>query len=159
MPIFLYFVCGTPATAWLDKRCHVRAGDLNQRTLAHQSRRCELNHRCATRPATTMTISKARLFASVPAPTETKGPPVGWKHRSAPASAEEADWPQAPVHTTHTLLGSVLAGPGWGPQERLPHQEEGRLREAPCKTSPRHLLLQVLSRNSWRLPVSHPQGQ
>ena len=21
MPIFLYFICGTPATAWLDKQC------------------------------------------------------------------------------------------------------------------------------------------
>ena len=27
MPIFLYFICGTPATAWCAKRCHVRTQD------------------------------------------------------------------------------------------------------------------------------------
>uniref|UniRef100_A0A9L0T0A2 Solute carrier family 51 member A n=1 Tax=Equus caballus TaxID=9796 RepID=A0A9L0T0A2_HORSE len=29
MPISLYFICGTPATAWLDERCHVRTRDPN----------------------------------------------------------------------------------------------------------------------------------
>ena len=51
MPIFLYFICGTPATAWLfAKRCHVCTWDLNRPTPGRRSRACELNH-CATRPA------------------------------------------------------------------------------------------------------------
>uniref|UniRef100_A0A9L0ILM9 Nuclear envelope phosphatase-regulatory subunit 1 n=1 Tax=Equus asinus TaxID=9793 RepID=A0A9L0ILM9_EQUAS len=32
MPIFLYFICGTPATAWHAKQCHVRTWDPNRRT-------------------------------------------------------------------------------------------------------------------------------
>ena len=40
VPIFLYFIPGTPTTAWLDKRCHVRTQDLNQQTLGRQSRTC-----------------------------------------------------------------------------------------------------------------------
>ena len=50
MPIFLYFICGTPTTTWLTKRCHVHTQDPNQQTLNHQSRMCSLNH-CATGPA------------------------------------------------------------------------------------------------------------
>src|SRR3712207_299831 len=50
VPIFLYFICGTPTTAWLDKRCHVHTRDPNQRTPGCQSGTCELN-RCATRLA------------------------------------------------------------------------------------------------------------
>ncbi|XP_070086279.1 membrane-anchored junction protein isoform X6 [Equus caballus] len=50
VPIFLYFICGTPATAWLAKRCHVRTQDPNQRTPGRRRRTCELNH-CATGPA------------------------------------------------------------------------------------------------------------
>ncbi|XP_070109978.1 carnitine O-palmitoyltransferase 1, muscle isoform isoform X5 [Equus przewalskii] len=30
VPIFLYFICGTPTTAWLAKRCHVRTQDPNR---------------------------------------------------------------------------------------------------------------------------------
>uniref|UniRef100_A0A9L0SE50 COX assembly mitochondrial protein n=1 Tax=Equus caballus TaxID=9796 RepID=A0A9L0SE50_HORSE len=47
VPIFLYFIYGTPTTAWLDKRCHVRTRDLNRRTPGRQSGTCKLNH-CAT---------------------------------------------------------------------------------------------------------------
>ena len=36
MPIFLYFICGTPTTAWRAKRCHVHTWDLNRRTLGRQ---------------------------------------------------------------------------------------------------------------------------
>ena len=36
MPIFLYFICGTPTTAWLAKRCHIRTQDLNRRTLGRR---------------------------------------------------------------------------------------------------------------------------
>ena len=32
MAIFLYFICGTPATAWLAKWCHVCARDPNWQT-------------------------------------------------------------------------------------------------------------------------------
>ena len=32
MPIFLYFICGMPTTAWRAKGCHVRTQDPNQRT-------------------------------------------------------------------------------------------------------------------------------
>ena len=32
VPIFLYFICGMPTTAWLAKRCHVCTWDLNRRT-------------------------------------------------------------------------------------------------------------------------------
>uniref|UniRef100_A0A9L0JZL0 KRAB domain-containing protein n=1 Tax=Equus asinus TaxID=9793 RepID=A0A9L0JZL0_EQUAS len=34
VPIFLYFICGTPATAWLVKQCHVDTWDLNRQTPA-----------------------------------------------------------------------------------------------------------------------------
>ena len=47
MPIFLYFICGMPARAWLAKRCHVRTWDLNGRTPGCRSGTCALN-RCAT---------------------------------------------------------------------------------------------------------------
>ena len=50
MPIFLYFICGTPTTAWLAKRRHVCAWDSNWRTLGCQSRMCTLNC-CITGPA------------------------------------------------------------------------------------------------------------
>ena len=49
MPIFLYFICGTPTTAWLAKRCHVRTRDPNQRTGAAEVERANLT--CATGPA------------------------------------------------------------------------------------------------------------
>ena len=44
MPIiFLYSVCGTPAPAWLDKRCEVCTQDPNRQTPSRWSRTCELN--------------------------------------------------------------------------------------------------------------------
>ena len=30
VPIFLYFICGMPTTAWLAKGCHVHTQDPNQ---------------------------------------------------------------------------------------------------------------------------------
>uniref|UniRef100_A0A5F5PXU5 Nicotinamide riboside kinase 1 n=1 Tax=Equus caballus TaxID=9796 RepID=A0A5F5PXU5_HORSE len=36
MPIFLYFICGIPVTAWLAKQCHVCTRDPNRRTPACQ---------------------------------------------------------------------------------------------------------------------------
>ena len=27
VPIFFYFICGMPATAWLAKQCHIRTRD------------------------------------------------------------------------------------------------------------------------------------
>ena len=47
MPIFLYFICGMLATAWLAKWCHVHTRDLNWRKPGCGSRTCELNC-CAT---------------------------------------------------------------------------------------------------------------
>ena len=44
MPIFLYFICRTSATAWLDMWCHVHTRDLNPQTLGCQSRACKLDH-------------------------------------------------------------------------------------------------------------------
>uniref|UniRef100_A0A9L0SC01 Alpha-1,3-glucosyltransferase n=1 Tax=Equus caballus TaxID=9796 RepID=A0A9L0SC01_HORSE len=38
VPIFLYFICGTPTTAWCAKRCHVRTQDSNWQTPGRQSR-------------------------------------------------------------------------------------------------------------------------
>uniref|UniRef100_A0A9L0SX71 Acylphosphatase n=2 Tax=Equus TaxID=9789 RepID=A0A9L0SX71_HORSE len=32
VPIFIYLICGTPATAWLGKWCHVHTRDPNRRT-------------------------------------------------------------------------------------------------------------------------------
>ena len=55
MPIFLYFVCGRPTTAWLAKRCHVHTQDLNRRTPGRRSGTWELKH-CATRPAPRLTL-------------------------------------------------------------------------------------------------------
>ena len=49
-PIFLYFIRGTPTTAWRAKRCHVRTRDPNRRTLGRWSGTCALNC-CATGPA------------------------------------------------------------------------------------------------------------
>ena len=50
VPIFLYFICGMPTTAWPDKWCHVCTQDLNQKTSGCQSGTCPLNS-CATGPA------------------------------------------------------------------------------------------------------------
>ena len=47
MPIFLYFICGMPATAWLGKQCHVHTWDPNWQTPAAKA---EGAH-CATGPA------------------------------------------------------------------------------------------------------------
>ena len=47
MPIFLYFICGTPTTAWLDKRYHVHTRDPNRQTPGCRSGMCTLN-RCTT---------------------------------------------------------------------------------------------------------------
>ena len=40
MPIFLYFIRGTPATAWLATPCHVHTQDLNQRTPGRRDVEC-----------------------------------------------------------------------------------------------------------------------
>uniref|UniRef100_A0A9L0JA77 Transcription factor 23 n=1 Tax=Equus asinus TaxID=9793 RepID=A0A9L0JA77_EQUAS len=50
VPIFLYFICGMPTTAWPAKRCHVRTRDPGQRTPGRQSGTCALNC-CITGPA------------------------------------------------------------------------------------------------------------
>ena len=50
MPIFLYFICGTPTTAWLAERCHVCTWDSNQWTPDLRSGTCALNC-CDTRLA------------------------------------------------------------------------------------------------------------
>ena len=42
MPIFLYFICGTPTTAWLAKRCHVHTQDPNRQTPGCQGGRAHL---------------------------------------------------------------------------------------------------------------------
>ena len=47
VPIFLYLICGTSATAWLDKWCVGRHLGSERATPRHGSRMCELN-RCAT---------------------------------------------------------------------------------------------------------------
>ena len=35
VPIFLYFICGTPTTAWRAKQYHVRARGPNWQTPGH----------------------------------------------------------------------------------------------------------------------------
>uniref|UniRef100_A0A9L0RH93 Peptidase S1 domain-containing protein n=2 Tax=Equus caballus TaxID=9796 RepID=A0A9L0RH93_HORSE len=50
VPFFLYFICGLPATAWLDKPC---VGPHPGYNPGSRSRTCELNH-CTTRPAPRM---------------------------------------------------------------------------------------------------------
>ena len=61
MPIFLYFICGTPTTGWLANQCHVCTWDLNRWTPGHQSGTCTLN-RCATGPAPLFPISYQLCF-------------------------------------------------------------------------------------------------
>ena len=39
MPTFLYFICGTPTTAWLAKQCHVHTQDPN-----HEPWAAEVEH-------------------------------------------------------------------------------------------------------------------
>lgn len=55
MPLFLYFICGTPTTAWQAKRCHVHTWDPNWQTPGRQSGTCTLN-RCTTGLAPTLGI-------------------------------------------------------------------------------------------------------
>ena len=50
MPIFLYFICGTPTTAWRARQFHVHTRDPTWQTLGHRSGTCALNH-CTTGPA------------------------------------------------------------------------------------------------------------
>ena len=62
VPIFLHFICGTLATAWLVKQCHVGTCDPNGRTPGSQSRTCALN--CyATRPAPKLTQYSLKVQA------------------------------------------------------------------------------------------------
>ena len=42
VPIFLYFICGTPATAWCAKRCHVHTGTGIGKPLAAEVERVNL---------------------------------------------------------------------------------------------------------------------
>src|SRR3712207_5546967 len=42
VPIFLYFICGMPATARLDKQCHVCTWDPNQQTRVAKAERAHL---------------------------------------------------------------------------------------------------------------------
>ena len=65
MPIFLYFICGTPITAWHAKRCHVLARDPNWQTLGRRSGTCTLN-RCATGPAPKLTFSLSLTIILLP---------------------------------------------------------------------------------------------
>ena len=44
VPVFLYFICGTPVTAWLDKRCVYLCLGSEPANLRCRSRTCELNH-------------------------------------------------------------------------------------------------------------------
>ena len=90
MPIFLYFICGMPTTAWLAERCHVCTWDLNWQTPGRRSRTCALN-RCATGPAPCL------LFHRGPRPS------------AAHALSLHGDgWPLEPPRTRAT----VLAEPG-----------------------------------------------
>ena len=50
VPMVLYFICDTPATAWLDKRCIGLLLDPNWQSLGHRSGTCKLNL-CNTGPA------------------------------------------------------------------------------------------------------------
>ena len=62
VPIFLDFLCGTPATAWLDKRYTGPSQDLTQRTPGHWRGARKLNH-CTTRQAPGLTfVLKERHF-------------------------------------------------------------------------------------------------
>ena len=47
VPVFLYFIRGTPTTVVLANRCHVQTWDPNKRTPGRRSGMCALNH-CAT---------------------------------------------------------------------------------------------------------------
>ena len=66
-PIFLYFICGTPAIAWLDKCC---VGLHPGSEPANQSRKCELNH-CVTGLAPQRVLKK-HLGDKTPATIEGK---------------------------------------------------------------------------------------
>ena len=48
--IVLHYICGMPATAWLDKRYHVRTRDPNQRTPGRWSRMANLTAAPPGRP-------------------------------------------------------------------------------------------------------------
>ena len=61
MPIFLYFVCGMPITAWLARQCHVCTRDPNRQIPGHQSGTCALN-RCANRLAQGTKILRHKIF-------------------------------------------------------------------------------------------------
>ena len=50
VPFFLYFICGTPTTAWLDKWCvglHLGSAPAKPQTPGHWRGMCKLN-RCTT---------------------------------------------------------------------------------------------------------------
>ena len=68
MPIFLYFICGTPTTAWLDKWCHVHTQEPHRQTPGRWSRTCTLN-RCAPGWAPNA-IHKGWLCTSTPSFTK-----------------------------------------------------------------------------------------
>ena len=66
VPIFFYFICGMPTTAWLAKQCHVRTGDPNRPTPGHRRGPCTLNL-CATgQPLeTVLTVLGIWLFVAM----------------------------------------------------------------------------------------------
>ena len=64
MSIFLYFLCGTPATSWCAKWCHVRTRDLNRRTPGRQSRTCALNRCSQGRPCRSLIFLREQILNS-----------------------------------------------------------------------------------------------
>ena len=81
MPIFLYFICGMPATAWHAKRCHVHTQDPNWQTPGRWSGTWALNC-CTTALAVAFTlISCLESDLLVPLSLNTKN--AMWKDKKS----------------------------------------------------------------------------
>ena len=95
VPIFLYFLCGLPITAWCAKWCHVHTGDPNWRIPGHQSGCANLTAAPPGRPLLgvlkevreeVMEAPWGRVFSKEEQPIRR---PRGSQQRSSVAGAEE----------------------------------------------------------------------
>ena len=116
VPIFLYFICGAPARAWLAKWRHVCTRDLNWWTLGRQSRTCELN-RCATVPAPLFSVFEVSFHILVSAV-------LRWGYRSGIKSIRQWRCSRCFQFTWRVQLNLQN-----NPHQHQPAQEDSRYRE------------------------------
>ena len=137
MPIFLCFICGTPATAWRAKWCHVRSRDPNWRTPGRRSRTCTLNL-CATGQPLGFSFSPSPTFNQILHPGT---PRLQHLHPPCPAQSRLSLSLPEPLHQLPDLSSCSSCTPLPPP---APHATAA-MTVCPSTDLPRYILLKPCS--------------